>query len=96
MSSFPFSICRHSSIHKSCDYLIVHPPCHSLQELHLPSGVKLQKSGLERVMKVSEAMEFQGCRITVRVIAAYSLAALARDLVVQEFQDEYLSRGTDR
>jgi uncharacterized protein (DUF58 family) len=96
MSSFPFSICRHSSIHKSCDYLIVHPPCHSLQELHLPSGVKLQKSGLERVMKVSEAMEFQGCRDyregdNPRHIHWRS-SARRGDLVVREFQDEYLSR----
>ena len=67
-----------------------------LQELHLPSGVKLQKSGLERVMKVSEAMEFQGCRDyregdNPRHIHWRS-SARRGDLVVREFQDEYLSR----
>jgi len=96
MSGFPFSICRHSSIRKSSEYLIVHPPCHSLQELRLPAGVKLQKSGLERVMKVSEAMEFQGCRDyregdNPRHIHWRS-SARRGDLVVREFQDEYLSR----
>jgi uncharacterized protein (DUF58 family) len=96
MSGFPFSVCRHSSIHKSSEYLIVHPSCHSLRELRLPAGVRLQKSGLERVMKVSEAMEFQGCRDyregdNPRHIHWRS-SARRGDLVVREFQDEYLSR----
>ncbi|MFA6928986.1 MAG: DUF58 domain-containing protein [Lentisphaeria bacterium] len=96
MSGFPFSICRHSSIYKSFDYLLVHPAYHNLMELILPQGLKLQKSGLERIMKVSEAMEFHGCRDyregdNPRHIHWRS-SARRGDLVVREFQDEYLSR----
>lgn len=95
-SSFPFALGRHSSLCRRHDELIVHPAYTPLRELTLPGGRKLQKSGLERVMKVSESMDFLGCRDyragdNPRHIHWRSSARRGA-LVVKEYQDEMLSR----
>ncbi|MDD3695762.1 MAG: DUF58 domain-containing protein [Lentisphaeria bacterium] len=96
-SDFPFVISRHYSGKKTNEYLLVHPKRHKLLELKLPSSLKYQRGDLQRVMKVSEAMEFQGCRDfqdgdNPRYIHWQS-SAKKGSLVVREFQDEFMSRS---
>jgi len=95
-SDFPFGICRHSSGSSRPDTLIVHPSWHPLQKLHLPSGRKLQKSGLDRVLALNDFLDFQGCRDyregdNPRHIH-WPSSARRGDLVVKEYKDEVISR----
>ncbi|NMA42376.1 MAG: DUF58 domain-containing protein [Oligosphaeraceae bacterium] len=96
-SDFPFVVTRHYRSKKTNDCLLVHPQRHKLREINLPLSMKFQRGDLQRVMKVSEAMEFQGCRDfqdgdNPRYIHWQS-SAKKGSLVVREFQDEFMSRS---
>ncbi len=95
-SDFPFSISRHSSSQRQHDSLIVHPAWNPLQELQLPPGKKLQKSGLARVMTLNDFLDFQGCRDYHEgdnpKHIHWASSARRGDLVVKEYKDEVISR----
>ncbi len=95
-SDFPFGISRHSSAQRRNEILLVHPSWQPLQELQLPSGRKLQKSGLERMMTVNDFLDFQGCRDYREgdnpKHIHWPSSARRGDLVIKEYKDEVISR----
>jgi len=95
-ASFPFCIfqwsCRDAGTHS----LLVHPSFTSLQSLSLPIGQRYQRHGTALVSKVGESPDFLGCRDfrtgdDMRRIHWRSTARTG-NLVVREFQEEYLCR----
>jgi uncharacterized protein (DUF58 family) len=95
-SDFPFGISRHSSCSLQHETLIVHPSWHPLQKLSLPSGRKLQKSGLDRILALNDFLDFQGCRDYREgdnpKHIHWPSSARRGDLVVKEYKDEVISR----
>jgi uncharacterized protein (DUF58 family) len=97
-SAFPLGIfkwnCRNKNDTAS---LIVYPSYQVLNDFRLPVGMKYQREGVSRVSKVGESMDFFGCREfregdDPRHIYWPGSARSAGNLIVKEFQEEYLTR----
>lgn len=96
-SLFPLAISKWSCSNKALKQTVhVYPAFTALNSLHLPTGSKFQKNGTSRVSKVGESADFYGCREfrdgdDPRHIY-WRGSARSGQLIVKEFQNEYLSR----
>ncbi len=97
-SAFPLGIfkwnCRNK---KASSALMVYPSYQTLNDFRLPVGMKYQREGVSRVSKVGESTDFFGCREfregdDPRHIYWPGSARSAGELIVKEFQEEYLTR----
>jgi uncharacterized protein (DUF58 family) len=95
-STFPFGIFRWISRGNESQRLLVYPDYATLNSVNLPVGQRYQRNALPRISKVGESMEFLGCREfrtgdNTRHIHWPSTARTG-EIIVREFQDEYISR----
>ncbi|HBC86840.1 MAG TPA: hypothetical protein DCZ94_07795 [Lentisphaeria bacterium] len=95
-STFPFGIFRWISRGHDMQRLLIYPDYRTLNSVQLPIGQRYQRNANPRVSKVGESMEFLGCRQfrtgdNPRHIHWPSTARTG-ELVVREFQEEYLAR----
>ncbi len=95
-STFPFGIFRWISRGHEMQRLLIYPDYRILNSVSLPVGQRYQRNANPRVSKVGESMEFLGCRQfrtgdNPRHIHWPSTARTG-ELIVREFQEEYLSR----
>ncbi len=96
-SLFPLAISKWSCSNRELKQTIhVYPAYHILNKLYLPTGHKFQRNGTSRVSKVGESADFYGCREfrdgdDPRHIY-WRGSARTGQLIVKEFQNEYLSR----
>ncbi len=96
-SSFPFGVFQWTRRKNStAQALIVHPAFQPLRHLSLPVGRRFQRHGNTMVSKVGESPDFSGCRDfrsgdDPRRIH-WPSSARHGELVVKEFQEEYLPR----
>ncbi len=96
-SLFPLSISKWSCSNKELKQAIhVYPAFTTLNRLTLPTGSKFQKNGTSRVSKVGESADFYGCREFREGDDPRHIywrgSARSGQLIVKEFQNEYLSR----
>jgi len=96
-SLFPLAIAKWSCSEKTLKQTVhVYPAFTALNHLALPTGGKFQKNGTSRVSKVGESADFYGCREfrdgdDPRHIY-WRGSARTGQLIVKEFQNEYLTR----
>lgn len=95
-STFPFGVFRWTSRGQDAQRLLVYPDFRSLNSVSLPVGLRYQRNAIARVSKVGESMEFLGCREfrtgdNPRHIH-WASTARTGELIVREFQEEYLAR----
>jgi uncharacterized protein (DUF58 family) len=95
-STFPFGVFRWSSRGNEPQRLLIYPDYTTLNSIKLPVGLRYQRNALPRISKVGESMEFLGCREfrtgdNPRHIHWPSTARTG-EIIVREFQDEYISR----
>ncbi|MDD5698673.1 MAG: DUF58 domain-containing protein [Victivallaceae bacterium] len=96
-SAFPLGLFKMSRRKKAAsDVLLVYPAFHELVSLDLPVALRYQKEGNARVSKVGESLDFFGNREfregdDLRHLD-WAGSARAGELIIKEFQQEYLSR----
>ena len=95
-STFPFGIFRWISRGNEPQRLLIYPDYTTLDSINLPVGQRYQRNALPKISKVGESMEFMGCREfrtgdNPRHIHWPSTARIG-EIIVREFQDEYISR----
>jgi uncharacterized protein (DUF58 family) len=95
-STFPFGVFRWISRGTEPQRLIFYPDYTTLNSVSLPVGQRYQRNALPKISKVGESMEFLGCREfrtgdNPRHIHWPSTARTG-EIIVREFQDEYISR----
>ncbi|QSH41091.1 DUF58 domain-containing protein [Lentisphaerota bacterium ZTH] len=96
-SKFPIWLFKQSCRQRhSTDRLLVYPAFTSLTSLELPVGLKYQREGTSRVSKVGESLDFFGNREFREGDDPRHIdwpgSARTGELVVKEFQQEYMSR----
>ncbi len=96
-SSFPLGLFKMSRRQKnSPNVLLVYPAFHELLSLDLPVALRYQKEGDSRVSKVGESLDFFGNREFREGDDPRHIdwigSARTGELIVKEFQQEYLSR----
>lgn len=98
VARFPLGLFKfHTAGRRPPSPVVVYPAYTPLRKLELPTGRRFQNAGLNRVSKVSEAADFCGCRgfragDNPRHIH-WRGSARRGELIVREFQEEYLSRA---
>jgi uncharacterized protein (DUF58 family) len=95
-SIFPFGIFRWISRGSEKQRLLIYPDYSTLDSISLPVGRRYQRNALPKISKVGDSMEFMGCREfrtgdNPRHIHWPSTARTG-EIIVREFQDEYISR----
>lgn len=95
-STFPFGVFRWISRGSEPQRLLIYPDYTTLDCISLPVGRRYQRNALPKISKVGDSMEFLGCREfrtgdNPRHIHWPSTARTG-EIIVREFQDEYLSR----
>ena len=95
-STFPFGVFRWISRGNEPQRLLIYPDYTALDSVSLPVGQRYQRNALPKISKVGESMEFLGCREfrtgdNPRHIHWPSTARIG-EIIVREFQDEYISR----
>ncbi len=95
-STFPFGVFRWISRGTEPQRLLFYPDYTTLNSVSLPVGQRYQRNALPKISKVGESMEFLGCREfrtgdNPRHIHWPSTARTG-EIIVREFQDEYISR----
>ncbi len=95
-STFPFGIFRWISRGSEPQRLLIYPDYTSLDSISLPVGRRYQRNAMPKISRVGDSMEFLGCREfrtgdNPRHIHWPSTARTG-DIIVREFQDEYVSR----
>ncbi|MCP3966225.1 MAG: DUF58 domain-containing protein [Lentisphaerae bacterium] len=96
-SRFPLGLFKMSRRQKNrAERLLVYPSFTALTSLNLPVGIKYQKEGKSRISKVGESMDFFGNREFREGDDPRHIdwpgSARTGELIVKEFQQEYLSR----
>ena len=95
-SIFPFGIFRWISRGNEPQRLLIYPDYTTLNSVSLPVGQRYQRNALPKTSNVGESMEFLGCREfrtgdNPRHIH-WPSSARTGEIIVREFQDEYISR----
>jgi uncharacterized protein (DUF58 family) len=93
---FPFTIFKWSRRGTNSDKITVHPDFSKLQNINLPIGSRYQKEGNANIARIGESSDFIGCR-ECRTgdnpkHIHWPSSARRTELVVREFQEEYLTR----
>jgi uncharacterized protein (DUF58 family) len=95
-SAFPFGIIKWTCRKKNPQRVLVYPAYEPLNSVKLPLNSRFQKEGVSLVSNVGESMEFHACR-EFRTgdnpkHIHWPTTARKNDLIVREFQEEYLCR----
>jgi uncharacterized protein (DUF58 family) len=95
-AAFPFGIIKWSCRNKNPQKIRVYPRFEPLNTLQLPVNSKFQREGVSLVSHVGESMEFHACRDFRTGDNAkhihWPTTARKGELIVREFQEEYLCR----
>lgn len=95
-SSFPFGIIKWSCRNKKAQKVKVYPRFEPLNSINLPVNSRFQREGISLVSHVGESLEFHACRDFRTGDNAkhihWPTTARKGQIIVREFQEEYLSR----
>jgi len=95
-SAFPFGITKWSCRNNTSQKINVYPRYETLNSLKLPLNTRFQKEGSSLVSNVGESLEFHACRDfrtgdnTKHI--HWPTTARSGEIIVREFQEEYLCR----
>lgn len=95
-SAFPFGIIKWTCRNRIFQKIKVYPRFEPLNSLQLPVNSRFQREGASLVSHVGESLEFHACRDFRTGDNAkhihWPTSARRGELIVREFQEEYLSR----